>query len=237
MTEAVSNSVIEFLSNLEDLPFDTMFRGQSDSSWPLVPSISRFAKYVQGGYDSIAGLEEHLLEKFVQYSVPYKDLRTTKQLERLVYCQHYGLPTRLLDWSTNPLKGLFFAVEDTGYDGVDGRVHVLFPKSWWEGVDTVGTEIDTLTAIYPEFLHVRVIAQDACFTAFPLSEIDMEVGELSHKNYGDSIDKFFSVLIPKESKGLIRRQLAGMGIGYQTLFPGPDGVAKSVKSILSNFSV
>lgn len=39
--------------------------------------------------------------------------------------QHYGMPTRLLDWTTNPLAGLFFAVENTGQHGADGEVFVL----------------------------------------------------------------------------------------------------------------
>lgn len=37
--------------------------------------------------------------------------------------QHYGMPTRLLDWSTNPLAALFFACE--GEDNQDGFVYAM----------------------------------------------------------------------------------------------------------------
>jgi hypothetical protein len=37
--------------------------------------------------------------------------------------QHFGMPTRLLDWSTNPLAALFFACE--GEDGKDGFVYAM----------------------------------------------------------------------------------------------------------------
>ena len=37
--------------------------------------------------------------------------------------QHYGMPTRLLDWSTNPLAALFFACD--GAEGHDGCVYAM----------------------------------------------------------------------------------------------------------------
>jgi FRG domain len=37
--------------------------------------------------------------------------------------QHYGMPTRLLDWSTNPLAALFFACD--GAEGQDGCVYAM----------------------------------------------------------------------------------------------------------------
>jgi hypothetical protein len=37
--------------------------------------------------------------------------------------QHYGMPTRLLDWSTNPLAALFFACD--GAEGHDGYVYAM----------------------------------------------------------------------------------------------------------------
>ena len=236
MDEFTARTVVEFLSILENEPLDTMYRGQGDLSWPLVPSICRFAKYVDGGYDSISELENHLVEKFVQFSVPFQDLRCTNRLEQLVYCQHFGLPTRLLDWSTNPLKALFFAVEDPKLDKMDATVTVLFPKIWWESLQSMKMDIDALTALYPESLHVRVISQNACFTAFPLPETGMEVEELLFENYSDTIERLFRVLIPKEAKRSLRQQLAIFGVGHQSIYPGSDGVARWVKSVLSNFT-
>jgi hypothetical protein len=141
-----------------------------------------------------------------------------------------------LDWSTNPLKALFFSVEDSTLDTVDATVTVLSPKIWWEGLQSMKMEIDSLTALYPESLNVRVVSQNACFTAFPLPEVGMEVKELLYENYSDSVEELFRILIPKETKQEFRRQLGIFGIGHQSIYPGSDGVARWVKSVLSNFS-
>ena len=41
--------------------------------------------------------------------------------------QHCGLPTRLLDWTTQALTALFFAVADNSHDDADGAVLVFNP--------------------------------------------------------------------------------------------------------------
>lgn len=236
MNKGAVRSTLELLSLVEKYQPETMFRGHGNASWSLVPSLARFSSYVTDGYDDIAGLESHLLEKFSQYSVPFRDLRSLPYIEQLVHCQHFGLPTRLLDWSTNPLKALFFAVEDPKLDNVNGCVHITEPTGWWEGTKHIKS-VDSLSAFFPELLHDRVTAQDACFIAFPFPETGMDIREMSVLNYSGDLEFLFSVTIPKEEKREIRRQLAVLGITHQTVYPGLDGVARWVKSRLSNFVV
>lgn len=68
--------------------------------------------------------------EFEKYSVSYKDYRPIPYLDKLVDAQHFGLPTRLVDWTTNPLKGLFFAVENSEFDAVNEAVYWLEPDAW-----------------------------------------------------------------------------------------------------------
>ena len=119
MATYTASSVIEFLEHIEDHGQETMFRGQGNSAWPLLPSIARFALQLEG-YDSVTALEDHLLERFRQFGTPVQDFRKLPKIEQLIHAQHYGLPTRLLDWSTNPLKALFFAVDQPLEDGPQG---------------------------------------------------------------------------------------------------------------------
>jgi len=234
MNKGTVHSTIELLSLVESYQPETMFRGHGNASWPLIPSLARFSAYVADGYDDMAGLESHVLEKFFQYSVPFRDLRSLPYVEQLVHCQHFGLPTRLLDWSTNPLKALFFAVENPHLDDVDGCVHITEPTSWWEGTKYINS-VDSLSAFFPELLHDRVTAQDACFFAFPFQEGSMAVREMTALHYPGDLEFLFDVTIPKERKRDLRRQLAVLGITHQTVYPGLEGTAKWVKSLLSNF--
>ncbi|EOY3075090.1 FRG domain-containing protein [Vibrio parahaemolyticus] len=91
------------------------FRGQSDSKHNLLPSLFR---PVNGKFYD----ENKLINEFIRIH-PEALEKHTDILELLTYAQHYGLPTRLLDWSENALVALYFACNDEV--GKDGRVFFL----------------------------------------------------------------------------------------------------------------
>ncbi|MES2205614.1 MAG: FRG domain-containing protein [Pseudomonadota bacterium] len=62
--------------------------------------------------------------------MPFRDYRKACYLEKLVDAQHYGLPTRLLDWTSSPLKALYFSVDNHKLDDMDGVIYGLTPLSW-----------------------------------------------------------------------------------------------------------
>jgi len=93
------------------------FRGQSKSEWELVPQLGREKKY--------ATAEMALIKGFRQNAVPHMTDRPKSEWEWLFLMQHHRLPTRLLDWTENPLVGLYFALDKPS--GVDGAVWCLDP--------------------------------------------------------------------------------------------------------------
>lgn len=237
MSTFTASSTIEFLSLIEDYGREAMFRGQADSSWPLVPSIARYSAALEpGGYDCISDLEDHLLDRFRILGVPFRDFRGMPRFEQLIHAQHYGLPTRLLDWSTNPLKALFFAVENPQLDDTDAAVYMTRPYFWSEGTTSLKDDGEH-AACFPELLHERISAQDACVLSFPLPKNSMNVPELTADDLPRSLEFLHKFAVPSSCKQELRKQLAVLGVTHRTVYPGLEGTTRWIKSELSEFKV
>jgi hypothetical protein len=100
------------------------FRGQAKSEWPLIPKLFRLFK--NSNKQATLDGERYMVRDFRLTSYPLRSGRET--LEDLYFLQqHYAMPTRLLDWTTNPLVALFFACEEEKPDGQesDGCMFML----------------------------------------------------------------------------------------------------------------
>lgn len=75
------------------------FRGQCNVNWDIRPSIFR---------NSLISVEEEMIEKAIS-RVPDEFTNCNTAFDELTKLQHYGLPTRLLDVTMNPLVALYFA--------------------------------------------------------------------------------------------------------------------------------
>ena len=91
------------------------FRGQSDASWPLVPKAGR-SPYKN--YD-----DSTIFRHWKRGAAQFLQIKQFDEIELLAIAQHNGLPTRLLDWSHNPLVAAFFAV--TADPTQDGALYAI----------------------------------------------------------------------------------------------------------------
>ena len=103
-TPIVVNSVAEFIENVVKVNkadgTETFYRGHVDKDWVLLPSIFRTPNGIAN---------EHLLFRDMVAHEPQSFSDCKSALDYLVQMQHYELPTRLLDVTTNPLVALYFA--------------------------------------------------------------------------------------------------------------------------------
>ncbi|HGM9948279.1 TPA: FRG domain-containing protein [Providencia rettgeri] len=99
------------------------FRGQPDKEYKLQPGLFRPEN---GKFYN----ENKLISEFIRIH-PKAQEKHSDIIELLTYAQHYGLPTRLLDWTENALVALFFACRDK--PNKDGKV--FFLPSYIEEVD------------------------------------------------------------------------------------------------------
>lgn len=81
-----------------------VFRGLGDSKFELVPTIGRHASYALADEQTLVQIFRKRIAEFV----PGPDL---SDWDVLALAQHHGIPTRLLDWTTNPLVAAFFAAK------------------------------------------------------------------------------------------------------------------------------
>ena len=231
INEATVESVTDLLVLVDQYELHgegAVFRGQS-LDWPLIPEIGRDAFLLQGrdGYDSWLDFEDNLLNDFKKFSYPYVTDRPKTDWDWMFFARHYGLPTRLLDWSSNPLKGLFFAVQNFRHDKEDSILWAILTK-WWSGSmkDSDRKKLSEMDLVYPSHINERIVAQDSCFTVFPLPSKGKEFRVATDERI---VDLALKITVPKRALVNLRTELSGLGFSNRTMFPGLDGVAASIR--------
>lgn len=117
-------SIADFINELQKVPrrkdSELYFRGHSSFNYKLEPSIYRNKKLLNN--------EHNLFKEFI-LKTPSDFLNEKSALEKLVKMQHYGLPTRILDITSNPLVALYFACKGNNSKKKDGQVVIFkIPK-------------------------------------------------------------------------------------------------------------
>jgi hypothetical protein len=153
----------------------------------------------------------------------------------MFYGQHHGLRTRLLDWTTNPLVAVYFAVENIFSrlsDDTDfGAVWALKVRSRdFRTPEEAGdpTKLERWIMVNPPPITRRIVRQSGKFSYHPPGhDLNLDGRERSRDGEG-----LFKVIITerrgKNPTREIRKQLGIMNIHHASLFPDADGVARFI---------
>jgi hypothetical protein len=137
----------------------------------------------------------------------------------LALAQHHGLPTRLLDWSFNPLAALYFAVEERADE--DGAVYALHgPRRVPQTILDTGNpfSIGSPMRFVPNIIVPRVWVQEGLFTIH--SDIETPLSDALGRGWG-----LEQIIVPAACKNRVKYELYRQGIHRAALFPDIDGLA------------
>lgn len=166
-----TSAALTYLYNLSLDRANLRFRGQANVKWPLQPSIYRSNKGFER-YQTVL-FEKHILS--AKPPSPQPPLtHTTFDLEWLMLCQHYGIPTRLLDWTTDILTALFFACASEEDMAKDGAIFICDQNNYpmFSAYHGNVRDIQNLAFINTNIVNPRMRMQSGCFMIWGHAPLD-----------------------------------------------------------------
>jgi hypothetical protein len=167
------NSFIELITYFESVKSrnNLVFRGQGDKDWKLIPKSGRPEYW--NNYSNSAS-EKGIFEAWVRYSKSFIEKVSNNLWDYLAIAQHFGLATRLLDWSKNPLIASYFACsEATNKDAALYSLKILEVNN-----PTIVDPFDIsgFKVFYPSGLSNRIVSQRGVFTISGKPNIPIDKG-------------------------------------------------------------
>lgn len=234
----VAASVESFLHLLYGSPekaaTETFFRGHSDARYELTPSL--FRKWDNGDWQFMPS-EDRLCKELL---IAHHDEFQSDQycFDRLVRMQHYGLPTRLLDISGNPLVALFFACSRKPDQlEINGEV-IIFQVSSddvkYYDSDTVSCVSNLSNLTYAQKNQIDLSIEPANFNETDvagklLHHIKSEKGFFEGRIVPDDLRSIICVKAKRTNTRIKSQSGAFLLFGHEAALPdaGQDGIAIS----------
>ena len=237
----------EFRSDLKRNRNLFVYRGQPDASFKLTTSLSRNCK------DKKKDLEPCMLRNFTKYAVLEEPSIENSVWRQMIFGQHHGLPTRLLDWSFSPLIALHFSVTESDMEDMEKRDSVVWRTDIHELHDLLPDKYKEISRKYNTTVFTVDMLSEACDS---LDMYDHDMGASSMlmieppsvdvrivnqysffsviPNYMHDIEGFLDAhtektvryVIKKEIRWQIRDMLDHQNVSERIVYPGLDGLSR-----------
>jgi hypothetical protein len=207
-----------------------LFRGMASSDWKLISSLDRQFSHIP--VEGRNGFADRLLTAFIEECQSLsRALDWTDRNIKLALAQHFGLPTRLLDWSLSPYIAAYFAFADLAHKRQDEVEDIESVAIWaldtrakgWTG--DVGVEILTVPPVASAMAgseNPRMLHQVGRFTLMKSTFASLEEYVRTLTSTTPVLTQF---TIPPEEARKALADLDSMGIRATHLFPDLTGAA------------
>ncbi len=246
MISKTINDINELLNFINELHYShgtqLWYRGHDDATYPLIPSIQRSNQRIHN--ERFLSNDFYIKTKQILPNSPDKH----NYAAWMSLMQHYGLPTRLLDWSQSPLIATFFATETYKETSqVDACIWVLLPSKLnkQEGFVECLFPVDAETVqgmLLPAFkdrMHDPELCNKIIACHFIGNDLRMYCQQ-SNFTVHNSLRKLedicdsntlYKIIIPKERKQYFWYCLNVFGITEGFVYPDPEHISKELKRL------
>ena len=249
--EHVIDSWSAFVDTVKSRYANWAFRGHADARWPLQSTLARRFTIARVHEKAWVEQESRILRIFKRKAHLFLDHIPDDHdsFRWLALMQHHGAPTRVLDFTWSPYVAAFFALENATEDSAIWAINprrLSQPRTltlhnnrqevdpftlapWIQGnYESYFLPNEHSFVVYgePRIMNQRLIAQSGTFVIPGILADSVETILATYGNPQDVLAKFILKTATIRDRAML--ELYTMNMTYYSLFPGLDGLARSM---------